>query len=334
MKIPRLINPFGIFLAGLMLWTAEAAAVLGEEEAPSRPADNEPAIQETTSAEKTAPPASQNAGADKLDAEAAEKETAPATETPAVGEKNDLPALKEAAPGEKTSASTGNKNAANPKSATTTSGSRPSKASVRSSKSAARAAAPAADKPAEFVAVGTVPAATPLSGEDAEPAAEDHRIAPLETLHIDVFAEKDLTMPEVRVQASGKIKYFLLGDIQVAGKTSRQVADYIQDSLIERKLLVNPQVVVTVVQYRLRYVNVLGEVVQPKAYPLQNETQWTLVDAIGTAGGLTRAAKRSGIQFTRRGKTTIYDIDKLIKNPQLQIIVEPGDTIFVPPTFW
>lgn len=164
-----------------------------------------------------------------------------------------------------------------------------------------------------------------------EPEA-DHKIAPTETIRIDVYGEKDMTAPELRVQAGGKVKYFLIGDVEVGGKTALEAADLIRRMLIEKEFYVDPQVIVTVVQYRKQYVYVQGDVVRPGAVPLDGEIRLTIPDAIGQAQGPTRAANTKKIQFIRKGKIQVLDLEKLNKekDPVKRIYVEPNDTIFVP----
>lgn len=165
-------------------------------------------------------------------------------------------------------------------------------------------------------------------------AQTDHRIAPLEIIIVDVFGERDLSK-ELRVQASGKITFPLLGDVDVAGKTTTEVEKNLKE-LLAKDYLVDPQVIVTVKEYRQRYVNVIGQVMKPGGLPLPGEERWTILDAIGQAGGLTRAANPSRIEFSRQGKIQVYSFDQLKKNSDAdkKIFLEPGDTIYVRESRW
>jgi polysaccharide biosynthesis/export protein len=163
---------------------------------------------------------------------------------------------------------------------------------------------------------------------------QDHRIAPLEIIIIDVFGETNLSK-EIRVQASGKMSFPLLGDVDVAGKTAREVEILLKE-LLGRDYLVDPQVTVAVKEYRQRSVNVIGEVTKPGAITLPGEQKWTILDVIGQAGGLTKGARKNHIEFTRQGRTQIFSLDDLKKvtDPGKIIYLEPGDTIIVPQTVW
>jgi polysaccharide biosynthesis/export protein len=162
----------------------------------------------------------------------------------------------------------------------------------------------------------------------------DHRLAPLEIIMVDVFGEKDLSR-EVRVQASGKISFPLLGDVDVAGKTTTEVEKILKE-MLGKDYLVDPQVMVAVKDYRLRYVNMIGQVVKPGAIPLPGEEKWTILDAIGQAGGLTRVANQSRIEFSRQGQVQTFSLEQLKKttDPTKKIILEPGDTISVRESAW
>jgi len=162
----------------------------------------------------------------------------------------------------------------------------------------------------------------------------DHRLAPLEIILVDVFGEKELSR-EVRVQASGKISFPLLGDVDVSGKTTSEVEKILKE-LLGKDYLVDPQVTVTVKDYRQRYVNMIGQVVKPGAIPLPGEEKWTILDAIGQAGGLTRVANQNRIEFSRQGHVQTFSLNQLKKtsDPAKKIILEPGDTISVRESTW
>jgi polysaccharide export outer membrane protein len=184
------------------------------------------------------------------------------------------------------------------------------------------------------LALGAAPEKETQPAEDEGKTLTDHRLAPLEIIMVDVFGEKDLSR-EVRVQASGKISFPLLGDVDVAGKTMTEVEKILKE-MLGKDYLVDPQVTVTVKDYRQRYVNMIGQVVKPGAIPLPGEEKWTILDAIGQAGGLTRVANQNRIEFSRQGQVQTFSLDQLKKtsDPAKKIILEPGDTISVRESTW
>src|SRR5207247_9826438 len=91
-----------------------------------------------------------------------------------------------------------------------------------------------------------------------EAAEGDHKIAPLDIITIDVVGEKDLSK-ELRVSTSGTITFTFLGSIGVKGKTPAKVENLIKEKL-GKDYLVNPQVIITVKEYRSSTVLVIGQV--------------------------------------------------------------------------
>jgi protein involved in polysaccharide export with SLBB domain len=162
----------------------------------------------------------------------------------------------------------------------------------------------------------------------------DRRIAPSDTISIEVFGEKDLTV-ERRVQASGTITFPLLGNVEVAGKTTAEVATLLQGKL-DMDFLVNPQVSVNVKEYRSGTVSVMGHVEKKGAIKLPTERPMFILEAIAEAGGFSPTANKSKIELTRKGKTTRYKFDELRKetDPKKKIALEPDDVIYVTESFF
>lgn len=160
----------------------------------------------------------------------------------------------------------------------------------------------------------------------------DRKIAASDTIMIEVFREKDLTL-ECRVQAGGTITYPLLGNVAVAGKTTAEVVGFLKEKLGE--FLVDPQVTVNVKEYRQRTVLVMGAVMKAGAIKLLPEQKMDILEAIAEAGGFSREANKSKIELTRNGKTKTYKYDQLRKetDPKKKVWLEPGDVIDVKESF-
>lgn len=165
-------------------------------------------------------------------------------------------------------------------------------------------------------------------------AKNDYKISPQDVVIVDVFNEKDLSNKEFRVSAQGEITYPMLGDVKIGGLTSAEASHRIKE-MLDKDYMVNAPVTVTVKEYVARYVTVMGEVTKPSAISLPGEQKWTILDAIGQAGGFTKGANKNRIEFMRNGKTKRYSVDELMKNaadPEKTIYVLPGDSINVPQT--
>jgi polysaccharide export outer membrane protein len=159
----------------------------------------------------------------------------------------------------------------------------------------------------------------------------DYKITGGDKLFIDVFGEKDLQR-EVAVSASGEISFPLLGTVKVDGLTAVQLEAKLKAEL-GKDYLVDPQVTVTLKDYRKRTVTVMGQVGQPGIVELPAEQKLTVLEAIAMRGGFTRLAKRSGIQVTRPGVARPYRFseDELKRNndPEKAFVLRQGDIIMV-----
>lgn len=97
------------------------------------------------------------------------------------------------------------------------------------------------------------------------------------------------------VGADGNINFPQIGLLKAAGLTKKQLTENLTKTLSERKLLIDPIVTVSFLNYR---VTVLGEVNRPTVITVANE-KISLLEAIGLAGDLTIYAKRDNVMVIR-----------------------------------
>ncbi len=122
-------------------------------------------------------------------------------------------------------------------------------------------------------------------------------------MHIKVFGDKQLTR-DYEVGQDGAVRMPWINALQVAGKTTRQVETQLEKVLGE-DYLVNPQVSVTVKEYRSKKIYILGAVKNPGYYSLKGSTR--ILEAIAMAGGI---APSGGQNFTLiRGGNSINSED-------------------------
>ncbi len=105
-------------------------------------------------------------------------------------------------------------------------------------------------------------------------------------LGIKVFGEDNLSN-NYTVDSDGSITFPLLGRIQVAGKTTREIEEHIT-KLLDADFLRKPQVSVEIATYRSRSIFVLGEVRNPGRYTINGPQ--TLLEVIAHAGSTTATA--------------------------------------------
>ncbi len=180
-------------------------------------------------------------------------------------------------------------------------------------------------------------------------AQEDYLIGPEDVIEIIVWGHEDMYRM-VPVSLTGVISYPLIGDIQAAGKSTKEL-----ESELARKLgdgfIVNPQVNITVKQYKSQKVFLTGQVLKPGVYALTKEN--SLLYVISEAGGVTKDAG-SDVIIIRPKNPTLREItveeakanqDAIIKlklpnvlagDPKHNVAVRNGDSILIPrmPVFY
>jgi polysaccharide export outer membrane protein len=179
-----------------------------------------------------------------------------------------------------------------------------------------------------FVA-GCVAPAVPAPGR---PAVEpEYRVAAPDVLTISVRPAPEINR-ELTVRPDGKVSFDLVGDVEVGGKTVREIRDVIESRL--KEFVVHPDVTVVLKESTSRRFYVLGEVYKPGAFPLIGDV--TALNAISGAGGLTHFAQKGGIRLVRPGTPgAAYKVDfaeiSQYGNAETNHHLQPGDVIYVPP---
>lgn len=168
--------------------------------------------------------------------------------------------------------------------------------------------------------------------------SRDYQIGGGDVLNIIVYEEPDLS-GTMRVSADGNISFWLLNEVKVAGLTPAEVEQTLT-KLLERDYLVNPQVMVTVAEYRSKYVFVLGAVDRPGSYTLTGEA--TLLEMVSKAGGVdkeeggnTLVLLRYSTEKSEIGRETIsytIDLGKLLHEGDISqnIPVQDRDVLYIP----
>jgi protein involved in polysaccharide export with SLBB domain len=128
---------------------------------------------------------------------------------------------------------------------------------------------------------------------------EQYRIQPGDVLGIVVSVSlPDYASPaKVTVGPDGAFSYPVVGEVQAAGKTRREIAAAIRTALEE--LYRKVDVTVNVDEYRTQNVYVLGEVGKPGPVPVLGATL-TLTQAVAQAGGYSEVA--AGVSLLRAGE--------------------------------
>lgn len=133
------------------------------------------------------------------------------------------------------------------------------------------------------------------------------------------------------VNPMGNITMPILNEINVGGLTPSNVERKIKERLINEGYLVNPTVLVRVLNNKF---TILGEVKSSGVFPFTEESI-SILDAIGMAGDLTYSGVRKDVMLIREvdGKRLVFHIDLTtaawMSNPDYRI--RQNDVIMVKP---
>ena len=137
---------------------------------------------------------------------------------------------------------------------------------------------------------------------------------------------KNVTLPQVLVDARGFIRVPYADEIQAAGRTPREIEAAIEARLKGRAI--EPQVIVSTALNRSQLVTVSGEVRSPGRLPIQTASE-RLLDAISEAGGPSLRAHEATVTLVRGDRRATASLKSVFDNPSENIFIQPGDTILV-----
>jgi len=163
------------------------------------------------------------------------------------------------------------------------------------------------------------------------PPGTQYIIGPEDVLSINVWNEPELSI-SVPVRTDGKISLPLIHDIHVVNLTPLELKEELTKRFAE--YVENPTVSVIVEEVNSLKIFIVGNVNQPGVFDVKREVD--VLQAISMAGGFTEWAKKSKIKIFRKHggieKVIKINYNKIIsgKNPELNIPLQPGDTIVVP----
>ncbi len=118
-------------------------------------------------------------------------------------------------------------------------------------------------------------------------SAQNYVIGPKDVVAIVCLEDPALT-GKFTVEADGTFTLPYIGVVKAADQTLRQFEDALKKTLKDGRFFKNPQISVSIDQYRSQYVILIGEVGRPGPYPLTGGM--TLLDLIAQAGTLNPAA--------------------------------------------
>ena len=189
--------------------------------------------------------------------------------------------------------------------------------------------APPPPESPERSSTGGIPVPSlPLSPE----SPSEYVIGPEDLLEINVFELPELKTT-TRVLGDGTVSLPLVGVVQAAGLTKTGFELRLRD-LLESRFLLDPQVTITVTEYRSKLVAVIGAVNKPGTYQMIGPR--TVLQMVSEAGGLTKEAGAEILILRQsepgQAQRLRLDLEELVirGNPELNLPLKPGDVVNVP----
>lgn len=133
-----------------------------------------------------------------------------------------------------------------------------------------------------------------------------------------------MTMPEQVVSQDGTINVPFAGAIRAAGRSQSEIEGEIAEKLKGKAN--QPQVLVRLTRNVSSKVTVVGEVVQSTLLPLTPRGE-RLLDAVAAAGGVKQPVNKTTIQMTRGRNVFTLPLETIIRDPQQNVPLHPGDVV-------
>jgi len=152
----------------------------------------------------------------------------------------------------------------------------------------------------------------------------NYRLGSGDVVTVEVLGEEDLKRDHIRLSDAATISYPILGEIRLSGKTVAELERIIREGLRGR-YLVNPQVTVTINEYRNFYIN--GQIKKPGGYPFIPGL--TVLKAVSLAGGFNERAAKDKVFIVREN-----DPAQKRMPVDMNVAVYPGDVITVEESFF
>ena len=171
---------------------------------------------------------------------------------------------------------------------------------------------------------GLALAGSVAGAQSQDGAYSNYRLGAGDVISIQVLGEEDLKRERIRLSDAATISYPILGEIRLLGKTVGELEILIRDGLRGRYLL-NPQVTVTINDYRNFFIN--GQVMNSGGFAYIPGL--TVRKAVSLAGGFKERASKEKIFIIRE-----EDKSQTPRKVDLNASVNPGDIITVEESFF
>ena len=138
-----------------------------------------------------------------------------------------------------------------------------------------------------------------------------YTLGPNDQIMIRATEVEEISEKPFRIEEDGFVNLPLVGRLQASGLTVRDFEKLLVDAL--KKFVIEPRVLINVVQYRSAPVFFVGSFQKPGIYPLQGRR--TLVEMLTAIGGLSPQASRR-LKVTRRSESGKLQLPNVYEDPE------------------
>lgn len=169
-----------------------------------------------------------------------------------------------------------------------------------------------------------------------------YRLSIGDEITISIHGEDDMSAAQ-RIDKKGGIRMPILNEVNLSNKTVREAESFIEQLLVEKKLLRSPLVNITVRDYATREVTVIGAVGSPGLFRMRREADSVeILELVMSVGGLRGTAKGHDVKVIRtddegRETTQTVNVEAMIngkKDAKKSFLIYPGDRIIVDERMW
>ena len=168
----------------------------------------------------------------------------------------------------------------------------------------------------------------------AAPSVGAQTLGSGDVFEVRVVGEEDLS-GAYRVSSDGTVAFPFCGRVDVGGKTAPETSETLTGCLAAGYIK-NPQVTVFIKERNSKKVFVFGEVSKPGTFAY--EDGMNVVQAITLAEGFSKLAARNSVVVTRtmdgREKRIKVPVDDIGMGKQANFLLQPGDIVYVPESFF
>jgi len=155
---------------------------------------------------------------------------------------------------------------------------------------------------------------------------EGYVLKPNDVLGLSVYGEEDLSV-QTKILMTGEAVFPLIGAVPVNGLSLRTATQRVRD-LYAADYLVDPKVSLTVLEYAVQHVSVLGAVNAPGQVVMPASGALDMAAALAAAGGLAPIADPNRISLVRSsGARSEYSLTTIEKGGSIKL--GAGDRLIV-----